>query len=101
MVTDFGPDALVFPIACGRAWVVSSAAGIPAELRGAALRGRNKDFRYYHLIEDTLSAQFDHRYFVLHDEVSGEWAIQPFFFVKQDLLAGLPQAVRALVAPLR
>ena len=33
--------------------------------------------------------------------ISGEWAVQPFFFVKQDLLGGLPQALRALVAPIR
>ncbi len=99
--TDFGPDALRFPIAGGEAWVVSSAARIPAELRSAALRGRNKDFRYYELIEDTLRTQFDYRYFVLRDEASGEWAIQPFFFVNQDLLAGLPKAVRSLFSPIR
>ena len=89
------------PITGGKAWVVPSAARIPAELRRTALRGRNKDFRYYELIEDTLGTQFDHRYFVLHDDASGEWAIQPFFFVNQDLLAGLPKAVRALFSPIR
>ena len=99
--TDFGPDALRLPTGCGHAWVVSSAAGIPAALRETALRGRNKDFRYYELIEDTLRAQFDCRYFVLHDAASGEWAVQPFFFVNQDLLGGLPKALRSLFAPIR
>ena len=99
--TDFGPGALEIPITGGKAWVVSAAASIPAELRRTALRGRNKDFRYYELIEDTLRTQFDYRYFVLRDEASGEQAIQPFFFVNQDLLAGLPKAVRALFAPVR
>ena len=99
--TDFGPEALRFQTLCGDAWVVQSASGIPAELRRTALCGRNKDFRYYELIEDTLREQFDYRYFVLHDKASGEWAVQPFFFVNQDLLAGLPQAVRRLFAPIR
>ena len=70
-------------------------------LRRAALARRNKDFRYYELLEEALREQFDYRYFVLHDEASGEWAIQPLFFVNQDLLGGLPKAVRSLFAPIR
>ena len=101
MTADFGADALRFSTTGGHAWVVSSASRIPAELRRAALAGRNKDFRYYELLEESLRTQFDYRHFVLHDEASGEWAIQPFFFVNQDLLAGLPKAVRALFAPMR
>jgi hypothetical protein len=38
-----------------------------------------------------LSEQFDCRYFVLHDEASAEWAVQPFFFVTQDALGGCPR----------
>ena len=98
---DFGTDALRFRTTCGHAWVVSSASRIPSEIRRTALAGRNKDFRYYELLEESLRSQFDYRYFVLHDEASCEWAIQPFFFVNQDLLAGLPQAVRSLAAPIR
>ncbi len=98
---DFGADALRFRTTCGPAWVVASAASIPVELRRTALAGRSKDFRYYELLEESLRTQFDYRYFVLHDEASGEWAVQPFFFVNQDLLAGLPQAIRSLFAPIR
>ena len=98
---DFGADAFRFRTRSGDGWVVTSAARIPAELRRTALVGRNKDFRYYALLEETLRTQFDYRYFVLHDEASGEWALQPFFFVNQDLLAGLPKAVRSLIGPIR
>src|SRR5260221_11506193 len=38
-----------------------------------------KDCRYYELVEDTIHAEFDYRYFALRDwkgEISG---IQPFF----------------------
>ena len=100
-IYDFGADALRFPTTCGDAWVVTTASSIPEELRHAALAGRNKDFRYYELLEETLREQFDYRYAVLHDEASDEWAIQPLFFVNQDLLGGLPKAVRALFAPIR
>ena len=101
MTADFGADALRFRTTGGHAWVVSSASRIPAELRRTALAGRSKDFRYYELLEESLRTQFDYRHFVLHDEATGEWAIQPCFFVNQDLLAGLPQAIRSLFSPVR
>ena len=81
---DFGADALRFRTSAGDAWVVTSASRIPKELRRTALAGRHKDFRYYELLEETLREQFDYRYFVLQDEASGEWALQPFFLVNQD-----------------
>ncbi len=97
----FGADAIRFRTARGEAWVVTTAASIPPELRRTALARRNKDFRYYELLEETLREQFDYRYFILHDEASDEWAVQPFFFVNQDLLAGLPKALRSLFTPIR
>ena len=101
MIRSFGADALHFRTTGGHAWLVSSAANIPEDLRRTALAGRNKDFRYYQLLEETLNTQFDYRYFILRDEASGEWAVQPLFFVNQDLLGGLPKAVRAVFAPIR
>lgn len=98
---DFGADAQCFRTSCGGAWLVSSASNIPQELRRDAFARRHKDFRYYELLEETLCTQFDYRYFILHDEASGEWAVQPIFFVNQDLLGGLPKAIRALFAPIR
>ena len=85
----------------GPAWVVSSAARIPEHLRRAAFSTRCKDFRYYEILEASLYEQFDNRYLVLHDEASGEWALQSLFFVNQDLLAGLPQALRTLFTGIR
>ena len=98
---DFGSDALRFRTSAGDAWVVTSTFRIPEELRRAAFARRNKDFRYYELLEETLREQFDFRFFVLHDEASGEWALQPFFFVNQDLLAGLPKPIRSFFTPIR
>jgi hypothetical protein len=92
----FGADAIELRTSVGRAWVVTSANSIPLELRRAAFATRCKDFRYYEVVEASLQKQFDCQYFVLHDEASGEWALQSLFFVNQDLLAGLPQGLRSL-----
>ena len=97
----FGADAIALRTSVGPAWVVSSCERIPRELRDAAFATQSKDFRFYQLIEESLREQFEYRYFVLRDEASDAWAIQPAFFVHQDLLAGMPRAFRALFAPLR
>ncbi|MDQ6622223.1 MAG: GNAT family N-acetyltransferase [Verrucomicrobiota bacterium] len=70
------------------------------EVRGLAdwpqaLALRSKDHRFYEIAEETLEPGFDHHYVVLkdeHDEVRG---IQPIFFVRQNLIEGVP-ALRAL-----
>ena len=60
--------------------------GSPAWMR--AFAGQRKDRRYYELVEDTLRQGFDYRYFVLTGEGGEVRAIQPFFLLDQDLLAG-------------
>ena len=60
-----------------------------------------KDHRYYEIVEETLSGQFDQKYFVLRNAHTGEIAVQPFFFVDQDILAGMPAGVRHAVAAVR
>jgi hypothetical protein len=59
-------------------------------------RGRCKDCRYYEIVEDTLSG-FDHRYLVLEDSSGNVRAIQPFFFVQQNLVEGIPGPLRSIV----
>ena len=97
----FGADALKLRTSTGPAWVVSSADRIPLQLRRAAFSTRCKDFRYYEVLEASLHGQFHNRYLVLHHEASGEWAVQSLFFVKQDLLAGLPRGLRSLFTGVR
>jgi len=97
----FGTDALALRTSFGPAWVVDSVECIPAHLRETSFATRCKDFRYYEVLEASLSEQFEFRCFVLHNESSGEWALQPLFFVHQDLLAGLPQALRAPFTQIR
>jgi predicted N-acyltransferase len=59
-------------------------------------RGRCKDHRYYEIVEDTISG-FDHRYLLLEDHSGIVRGIQPFFFVQQNLVEGMPGALRSIV----
>jgi hypothetical protein len=54
----------------------------------SALGNERKDRRYYELIEDTLHPEFDYHYFVLRDGAGEVCAIEPFFVLDQDMLAG-------------
>jgi hypothetical protein len=67
----------------------------------AAFRGLAKDHRYYEIVEDTLGADFDCRVLVVHDRGGEPVALQPCFFVEQDLVATAPALVRSLVGGLR
>jgi hypothetical protein len=67
----------------------------------AAFRGQAKDHRYYEIVEDTLGADFDCRVLVVHDPAGEPVALQPCFFVEQDLVATGPAFVRSAVARLR
>jgi hypothetical protein len=53
-----------------------------------AFATERKDHRYYELVEDTIQPEFDFRYFVIQDESGEVLAVQPFFLLDQDLLAG-------------
>jgi len=58
-----------------------------------------KDHRYYEIVADTLS--FDCRALILDDESRRVLAIQPCFFVEQDLVVASPPIVHRLVGAVR
>jgi predicted N-acyltransferase len=77
-----------------------------AELFGCApwtatFSDQRKDHRYYEILDDTLLGQFEHRYFAIVDSNGHVRAIQPFFLVDQDILAGLGAERRHWVALVR
>lgn len=45
-----------------------------------------KDHRYYEILNSTLNENFDYRFLVMEDSTGRVRAIQPFFFVNQDLM---------------
>jgi hypothetical protein len=67
----------------------------------SAFAGTRKHHRYYELVEDTIRQGFDYRYFVIADALGEVKAIQPFFIVDQDLLAGNGRQAGPLLAAIR
>ncbi len=61
-----------------------------------AFASKAKDYRFYEIAEETLQPGFDHRYLILKDQAGAIRAIQPIFFVQQNLIEGVP-ALRAPV----
>jgi hypothetical protein len=60
-----------------------------------------KDRRYYELVEDTIHAEFDYRYFVVRDWNGEISAIQPFFILDLDLLVGAKPRIGWLTGLIR
>lgn len=67
-----------------------------------AFQGKCKDHRYYEIVEDTLlQNDFEHHYLLLEDNSGRQRAIQPVFFVRQNLVEGVPGKVRSIVEVVR
>src|SRR6266540_3755226 len=62
-----------------------------------AFRNKCKDHRYYEIVDETLESDFEHHYLVLEDVSGNVRAIQPVFFVRQNLVEGVPGKIRSVV----
>jgi hypothetical protein len=82
----------------GTAEVVHSARSISPEIWRSTFAGEARDSRYYEVIEETLPEKFDYRYLILRNTETGQAAVQPFFFIAQDLTDGLPGKIQQAVA---
>jgi predicted N-acyltransferase len=60
-----------------------------------------KDHRFYDIIEETLANDFEYRYWLLQDESGNIRAIQPMFFVRQNLVEGVTGGFRSVVDLIR
>jgi predicted N-acyltransferase len=65
-----------------------------------AFPGKTKDHRFYEIVADTLDSKFEHHYLLLEDGAGKIRAVQPIFFVRQNLVEGIP-ALRAAVDAVR
>lgn len=50
---------------------------------------QRKDHRYYEVVEDSLSDNFEYKYFAIIDGAGCIRAVQPFFLLDQDILEGV------------
>src|SRR5215469_8819745 len=66
-----------------------------------ALQSKCKDHRYYEIVEETLECGFEHSYLLLEDRSGNARAIQPVFFVRQNLVEGVPGKIRSIVDTIR
>ena len=60
-----------------------------------------KDHRYYEIVEETLQNDFEYYYLSLEDPSGNVRAIQPVFFVRQNLVEGVPGRTRSVVDAIR
>ena len=66
-----------------------------------ALHNKCKDHRYYQIVEETLECGFEHYYLELKDDSGNVRSIQPVFFVRQNLVEGVPGKIRSIVDGIR
>jgi predicted N-acyltransferase len=66
-----------------------------------AFARQHKDHRYYEIVEDTLHPEFAYRYFVIRDAHGAVRALQPFFILDQDILAGVRPHLGPLIEAVR
>jgi len=66
-----------------------------------ALQSKCKDHRYYEIVEQTLECGFEHHYLMLQDGSGDVRAIQPVFFLRQNLVEGVPGKIRSIVDAIR
>jgi hypothetical protein len=90
----------MIPFPLGVARVLSLAEVRDLEEWKHAFAGKCKDHRYYEIVEETIEPGFEHHYLALEDQAGKVRAIQPVFFVQQNLVEGIP-ALRAAVAAIR
>ncbi len=67
----------------------------------AAFRDQCKDHRFYELIASTLTADFDYHLLVLEDDAGRVRAMQPLFFVRQNLSEGIAGPLRPAIDRVR
>lgn len=88
------------PFSSGLARVLSLADLQNLDAWPKAFAGKSKDHRFYEIVEQTLDSNFEHHYLVLEDGAGKVRAVQPLFFVQQNLVEGIP-ALRGAVEFIR
>lgn len=66
-----------------------------------AFASERKDWRYYEILERTVHPEFDYGYFAVKNASGAVYAVQPFFMVEQDLLAGVGSKFGGLIGSIR
>ena len=84
------------PLSDGTARVLSRSQLDHIDAWKTTFRDKCKDHRFYEIIAQTLETEFRYQYLVLEDSAGRVRAIQPFFFVRQNVCEGFPEKCAAL-----
>jgi hypothetical protein len=85
------------PIPNGIAKIVSRNELLNCDAWERAFHGKCKDNRYYEIVDETLEGNFEHHYVFIEDRSGTVRAVQPVFFVRQNLVEGVPGRIRSVV----
>ncbi len=85
----------------GSVTVVGRVPAEDEEVWNYGLKHLATDHRYFNISHSSLGGQFQHLYLVLKDQGKKTRAVQPFLFVRQDIMAGLPVTIRDVVDRIR
>ncbi len=89
------------PIPNGVAKITSLAELENCDAWKRAFQNKCKDHRYYKIVEETLEGGFEHHYLQLEDDSGNVRAVQPVFFVRQNLIEGVLGKIRSVVELVR
>jgi predicted N-acyltransferase len=89
--------SITIPPPQGVAKVVTFAELQNCDAWSRAFQGKCKDHRYYEIVDETLEGDFEHHYLQLEDDSGTVRAVQPVFFVRQNLVEGVPVKIRSVI----
>ena len=95
------PSGNAIPLPQGVAKVVTLAQLQDCGEWQRSFQNKCQDHRYYEIVEKTLQCGFEHHYLLLEDNSGNVRAIQPVFFVRQNLVEGVRGKIRSLVDGIR
>ena len=95
------PRSRTVPPSQGVAKIVTRSELVHHEAWQRAFHNKCQDHRYYEIVEETVEGGFEHRYLLLEDDSNKTRAIQPVFFVRQNLVEALPAKISSMVDRVR
>jgi predicted N-acyltransferase len=90
-------QACLIPLSDGTARVLSRSELEHIEAWKSTFADKCKDHRFYEIMAQTLEADFQYQYLVLEDATGKVRAIQPFFFIRQNVCEGVSGAMRRII----
>jgi predicted N-acyltransferase len=89
--------ASIIPLVNGCARILSRSELEHCSAWKTVFHGECKDHRFYEVMAQTLAADFHYQYLMLEDADGKVRAIQPLFFLRQDVCEGISGKLRQLV----